>query len=323
MSVVVNLPGTQQQPEHTENALAGIIAEAETCCVEEETVTAIGGLETDGREISGDGVPIAKTTTRTSPESRRWVKANLAEKRARAAREARNAKLRPAIWIGGGIVLAGSVLALMFLSPVLKVSQVDVGGVERLSSDEVLEASGITTGDHMLSINVRTVENTLELQPWIADATVDRDFPNRLRIHISEREPVAIVNGPDGSVIVDKSGFAIAYVDTTGLAVPRPAIASDATPRPGEAWADESGLALLDLIEMLPNDVLVRMTDFGRADGGFVGTLRGGTVVEFGADRDFARKAKVLAEVIDDIAANQRSVAKIVLTSPDAPAILP
>ncbi|MQA91943.1 MAG: FtsQ-type POTRA domain-containing protein [Gemmatimonas sp.] len=81
--------------------------------------------------------------------------------------------------------------------PWLKVERVEVSGAWLLTPQEVLVASGIRRGQHLLDER-GTWEKALREHPVIAEARVTRRPPSTLRVSIVEKSPVAFVL--DGSL---------------------------------------------------------------------------------------------------------------------------
>jgi cell division protein FtsQ len=107
---------------------------------------------------------------------------------------------RRRIIIGSGIaavaLLAGtSPLWATYLGrqiPWLEVDKVEIAGTHLLAPHEVLAASGIRDGQHLLDERT-TWESSLLQNPVIASARVTRKLPNTLRVTVQEKRPVALV----------------------------------------------------------------------------------------------------------------------------------
>jgi cell division septal protein FtsQ len=70
---------------------------------------------------------------------------------------------------------------------------IDFNGTKRLSAELILHMSGLGPGTNLLALRPTRVEQALAAHPWIAKAELTRLWPNRLRLVIVEREPVALV----------------------------------------------------------------------------------------------------------------------------------
>ena len=76
-----------------------------------------------------------------------------------------------------------------------------LSGQKELSQDDILAAAGVTTGSSLLLVDVEAARAQLKTNPWIADATVQKLYPGRLQITVTERRPLALWQ-KDGKVAV-------------------------------------------------------------------------------------------------------------------------
>lgn len=70
---------------------------------------------------------------------------------------------------------------------------IELTGNRRLNAALILQMAGLGPGTNLLALRPGRVEQTLAAHPWIAKAEVTRVWPNRLKLSIQEREPVALV----------------------------------------------------------------------------------------------------------------------------------
>ena len=149
----------------------------------------------------------------------RTVRANHASRRARRARSrrrserARRGLVTATRWVG--ILVWVSVLSMGFIfvhdlftqSDFFRAERITVKGIQVLDRSAVLEAAQLTDGVNILSVNRRRVQRRLLSHPWVAEARVDRELPDRLLITVTEYEPLAILDlgrpfiiDPDGEI---------------------------------------------------------------------------------------------------------------------------
>ncbi len=69
-----------------------------------------------------------------------------------------------------------------------------VKGAHRLSVKDIMEQARIKTGVNILSVNLLLAKKQLQAHPWIASASVRREFPDTVIIEIKEHQPIAIVD---------------------------------------------------------------------------------------------------------------------------------
>jgi len=138
-----------------------------------------------------------------------------------------------------GFLLAG--LGFVFLydaltqAPHFAIRSVEVGGLERLGREEILEAGGIRPGHNLLALNLESVRNRLLSHPWVEDARVRREIPSVLAIHVEEHRPAALLE-----------------LDRPYLINSRGEIFKEAAPGEAEGLPRVSGLTYRDIETALP-----------------------------------------------------------------------
>ena len=68
-----------------------------------------------------------------------------------------------------------------------RIATVTINGRKQLSQDEILAVGGVNGRSSLLFLDAAAVRDKLKANPWIADATVLKLYPDRLQIDITER----------------------------------------------------------------------------------------------------------------------------------------
>jgi len=97
----------------------------------------------------------------------------------------------------------------------LRVEQVDITGLKRMDRETVyaIALENQATDRPLLAVDLQAVRKRLLPYGWIADAYVSRRFPDRLLIHIVEREPAAIWQNEGQLTLIDATGTLLDPVD--------------------------------------------------------------------------------------------------------------
>ncbi|MBN8980981.1 MAG: cell division protein FtsQ/DivIB [Rhizobiales bacterium] len=82
-----------------------------------------------------------------------------------------------------------------------RITNVSISGRKQLTQDEVLAVGGVNGRSSLLFLNASEVRDRLKADPWIGDATVQKLYPGKLQIDITERAPYALWQR-DGQVSV-------------------------------------------------------------------------------------------------------------------------
>jgi cell division protein FtsQ len=72
------------------------------------------------------------------------------------------------------------------------ISAIALTGQKQISREDVLTAAGITGSTSLLFLDADSARRKLKANPWIAEATVLKFYPDRLQIGITERQPFAL-----------------------------------------------------------------------------------------------------------------------------------
>ena len=137
------------------------------------------------------------------------------------------------------LILAGALAAAWFVAsaagvPALMSQQVatsagaagfqmrniDLTGVERMNRLKVYEEVMEHRGTPMPMLDLAAIRAELKRMPWVAEARVSRQLPDKLVIDIQERTPHAVLVKPDRLVLIDRNGVEldpIAEKDAEGM----------------------------------------------------------------------------------------------------------
>lgn len=122
--------------------------------------------------------------------------------------------------IGAGVLAAAAfayVIADFFLdSPRVRLSdtaQIEVSGNKYVAREAVLGYFAHDLNKSVFRIPLDTRRNQLEDLPWVDHALVSRIWPNRIRVELAERTPVAYL----------RNGSDLSLIDSHGVILDRPA----------------------------------------------------------------------------------------------------
>lgn len=129
-----------------------------------------------------------------------------------AKRDRRERRIR---WwrIGVAFGFAGLVAGMigLYLSPVLRVDQVEVSGNSVVSAEEVLEMLDLE-GDSMLQVDTAAIERQVSALPMVYRVSADRQFPGTVKIEITERSPWGYWKAAGGVYPIDVEGVVLSGV---------------------------------------------------------------------------------------------------------------
>ena len=122
------------------------------------------------------------------------------------------------------LLLLGSLVWLLGVSPFMPFSRIDISGYTGIARERILAAAGITSTSSYVSLNVKAAEKALLAVPELQSARVVKYFPGRLLLILEGRRAVAFslitVNGNSVPVFFDSQGVVFkigAGADTVSL----------------------------------------------------------------------------------------------------------
>ncbi len=125
---------------------------------------------------------------------------------------------RVLVWtVAGATGMTCAIVAGRFLlySPqvlLLKSDQIDLAGNHIVSREAVLQPFARDRNRSVLRIPLDTRRAQLEELPWVESASVQRILPNRIRVELTERTPIAFL----------RNGSELALIDAHGVILGRP-----------------------------------------------------------------------------------------------------
>ncbi|MEX1212915.1 MAG: cell division protein FtsQ/DivIB [Balneolaceae bacterium] len=127
-----------------------------------------------------------------------------------------------ALPLTGGLLLLGTAILFgLHLERTTVVDEYRFVGLERVDESELRELTNLPTGIHPDSINFRSIMDPLLGHPWIRETTVRPQTGGRMALHITEREPIAILIAANGRCYMDRDGM---RMDLRGQAVDLPLV---------------------------------------------------------------------------------------------------
>jgi cell division protein FtsQ len=223
--------------------------------------------------------------------------------------------------VAGAIAAVGASAILVTLhSPVLAVRHVAVSGARQTGATAVVRAAQLG-GSPLVDIDTGASAARVEKLPWVAHASVVRNWPDGVTVTVTERVPVAVVDRPGGGVaVVDGAGHVLVWMPVAppGLI----ALGAVAVPGPPGAVLGPGARPALTVADALPATLAPRVRRVAVTPGQRVWLDLGGRVsAVLGGPRDIGAKLQSLVSVL----AAARPVGPVVVdvTVPDQPTVGP
>lgn len=141
-------------------------------------------------------------------------------------RRLRKAAVRWSMVLGAHLLLAAALgwsgvrlVRMLETSPSFGLQRVQVVGARMCSRDGIARELESLRGQNVIAMDLQAVAERVQRHPWVLRASVKRVLPRGLRIHLTERTPVAVAIVDGERMLVDESGFEIG--------APNPGVAFD------------------------------------------------------------------------------------------------
>jgi POTRA domain, FtsQ-type len=200
------------------------------------------------------------------------------------------------------LVLAAALLYLGAReTPVFAVRTIDVEGVRPSVARRVEVALRPLEGRSLLKIRSGEVERLATALPSIASVTYDRAFPNTLRVHVEQEQPVAVVRQGVEAWLVSRRARVIKRIaQRTHRVLPRIWLRQPVAISPGRTLSAGAGaeeVAMLDALEAAR--LAGRVASVRYESGQWIYVVRGGLQIRVGTRSDLALKLAIAQRILE------------------------
>lgn len=115
-------------------------------------------------------------------------------------------------------VLLSLVCGVLALAAFFRVEQLEIVGLTRYDTQDVLNTFGIKQGDNLFFCDsLRGQKRLLAQYPYFESVSVERDLPSRMVVTVKEAQPIAAVNSTQGGwFVLDKDCRVLERTDQEG-----------------------------------------------------------------------------------------------------------
>ncbi|MGQ0630195.1 MAG: cell division protein FtsQ/DivIB [Sporichthyaceae bacterium] len=221
-------------------------------------------------------------------------------------------------WVKAGLGLGALALVavgvwVICFSALFSVRSVQIAGTDRLAAAQVAKAAAVPRGGSLALLDTAGIAARVRALAPVAEVSVARRFPSTVRIEITERIPVAVLDARAGRRLVDAAG--VAFAPAGAKATDRLTLV--ATTREGLAPGELVQVA--QMLKALPARLrpAVRRVEVDSIEDMTI-ALRDGRRIVWGGPTQSAFKAQVLSILLADRATRRSRVFDV--SVPEAPA---
>ncbi len=95
----------------------------------------------------------------------------------------------------------------VYNSSLFEIRKISVEGNREVKKGDILRRAGVRPGMSLVRISAGEIRDLIEKEPWIRDVRVVKEYPDKLRLIVSERKPLVSLRVGSAVFIVDKDGY--------------------------------------------------------------------------------------------------------------------
>ncbi|MBR6034414.1 MAG: FtsQ-type POTRA domain-containing protein [Clostridia bacterium] len=149
------------------------------------------------------------------------------------------------------IIILGSIIAF-FLSPIFDIKKITVTNNVKLSSDEIISLSGISTDKNMFKIRIGQVKKAIKENPYVESVEIKRILPSEIEITVNERFATYMIEYGSGVLYINNQGY---MLEISEQRIETPIITGLTTPtddfKPGNRLCKEDLIKLETVLKIM------------------------------------------------------------------------
>ena len=135
------------------------------------------------------------------------------------AKKAQNTRRQKRMKITATVLLCLFTLILILSSKLFYIKEITVSGNSKLTNEEIISISGITTDVNIFALNKLKAKKKLLENSYVEDVYIKRDYPNTISIEIKEKVPTFMIQFANSYIYVNNQGYML-EISTESLDLP-------------------------------------------------------------------------------------------------------
>lgn len=239
----------------------------------------------------------------------------------RAAREHKpvNRVIMVLVSLAALLVAALVTYVILASTPAFTITGIDAEDTEHLSREDIAKLADVEEGTTLLTFDAATITKNLKRNPWVGSVSYKREFPDHLKIEVTERRVDCVVKmsassvcwflGED-SVWIEPSNLTVRdgqSTDDVALALAQDLdalfitdVPTSMSPSAGSVATDEVLKAVTLYREEFSSGFAAQIARFSVASTESMAcTLKNGVEISLGAPSNIDLKEQVIREILD------------------------
>lgn len=152
--------------------------------------------------------PVNKNKTKSNTTKNNKKKTKKIKTKSNVKKQSKKNKVKTKIikWIIILILLI-TAIALFMMSSVFNIKEIVVVNNSKVSNQEIINLSTLTTGVNMFKITNRTIKNSIKTNAYVEEVTVKRNINGIITLDIKERVPTYMLKFANSFVYINNQGY--------------------------------------------------------------------------------------------------------------------
>ncbi len=220
------------------------------------------------------------------------------------------------------ILLLAVILCIFLRSSIFSIKTIEISGLNLLKEDYILNNIDFKKGNNIFRPDMDTNEADLTALPMISRAEISRRLPDKVRISIMERVPLALLPLESSCVQVDEKGIYLGTGSYGDAGLPLINHLEVDIGELGEKIKGENLDKVLNGIAQMPPELRERISEVNySAQEGFVCYTLDGIQCRMGFPKDMYEKGKALLDILTNLQHEGRKVVYINMAYVGSPVV--
>jgi cell division protein FtsQ len=223
-----------------------------------------------------------------------------------------------------GILIAVAALAVVYLvlrqTSLFTITSIDTTATEHLSAESIAEFAQVPEGTTLLNVDTKAIEENVKRNPWVASVDVIREFPDKLKIVVHEREVGYVVLMSSGDLVWNVGTDGV-WIEPNTLTVPEGQSAADVafaqasqtgaklitdvprtvSPEAGKEVTDDCITAVFEYEDGFSADFAKQIVRYSASSPQAIScTLESGVTISLGEPEDISTKESIIKEILEE-----------------------
>lgn len=212
------------------------------------------------------------------------------------------------------IVMCALILLIIFISSsYFRLESIEIEGNKGLTQEEIIAMSGIEEDANVLAVSLDRTRDRLLCDLRIENVEVTRILPNKIRLIVTERNPIFYATGSLGFLEIDRKGMVLAvHKSMNRMDVPVLTGRQLSDLYVGDVCDDAELKQVSDYLADLPEDVLKQISEINIQDPNQVYAYTTDSIyIDLGPIERLAAKASLTSEMLHEITDRSLAVESI------------